>query len=350
MVKKILPFLTLILIVGFIVWLVYLKPAENLPVSEKIIQTETVTENPTPEITCKLSKSIFIPSWSIIKDSDFSQYDRLIYFGSENDNGFSDFVELNGSYEKWYTIKMIDTESNIDVLNNPGQWGKISSDTAEIVEKYRLGGIALDLEISSLVLTDLTSKINEFVKHLYTQFSDKKIKFSLVLYGDIFYRKRQYDLLTLNNYCDEVMIMAYDYHKTISESGPNFPLNKGSKYDYDFKQMLADYMSIFPVNKLTVIYGMYGYDWTVSEKKQPLKPARALSLNEIRQQFLDNCQWQNCIVKRDPDAAETEVNYVVSPTEFHIVWFEDEESVRQKTEYLQGKGINSIGYWAEGYF
>jgi len=102
---------------------------------------------------------------------------------------------------------------------------------------------------------------------------------------------------------------------------------------------------------------MYGYDWSVDEKKRPIKPARALTLSELRKNFIEKCEWKDCIVKRDDTSAEMEVNYVESVKSgdeyvmnLHIVWFEDEESVRRKTEYLNSKGIGSIAYWAYGYF
>ncbi|MBI4226036.1 hypothetical protein HY612_02885, partial [Candidatus Roizmanbacteria bacterium] len=102
------------------------------------------------------------------------------------------------------------------------------------------------------------------------------------------------------------------------------------------------------------------YDWLVDEKKRPFSQAKALTLNQIREKFLQKCEFKNCVIKRDKYSHETEINYIISsPTpdeqliyriDYHIVWFEDEESVKSKTEYLTEKGISSISYWAHGYF
>jgi spore germination protein YaaH len=102
---------------------------------------------------------------------------------------------------------------------------------------------------------------------------------------------------------------------------------------------------------------MYGYEWTVDEKKRPIAPAKSLSLNEIRKKYLDSCEWQDCIIKRDELSEETEINFVQSEIQndfaylyYHIVWFEDETSVKKKIDYLKTKGINSFAYWAYTYY
>jgi len=85
-----------------------------------------------------------------------------------------------------------------------------------------------------------------------------------------------------------------------------------------------------------------------------------IHINEIKKKFIEKCGFKNCVIKRDAISKETEINYIISsPTpdeqnifriDYHIVWFEDEESVKVKTEYLKEQGIGSVSYWASGYF
>lgn len=322
------------------------------------------------------SKSIFIPYWSLDGETlDLSQYDEAIYFGiSANYQGINKeeigyrslpaFTKVSAGKKKFITLRMIDDDVNNFILENKDIQKKIILETLEIVEQNSLDGIVLDLEISFNLNRDLTGQINDFVQQFYSETSKDYREFYVTIYGDTFYRKRPFDLAVLTKNSDKIMVMAYDFHKSRGEPGPNFPYDSGAKYQYSFKNMLSDFLRFVPKEKLTVVFGMFGYDWLVDEKKRPITQAKALSLNEIRNKFLDsqkkNCTWKDCLARRDNLSKEMEINYIISSItpddqkmyriDYHIVWFEDDESAKIKTEYLQEQGIGSISYWAHGYF
>lgn len=166
----------------------------------------------------------------------------------------------------------------------------------------------------------------------------------------MFYRKRPYDISFINSHSDEIMVMAYDFHKSGGEPGPNFPLDKGASYGYDFKTMIHDFLQYVPSQKLTVIFGMYGYDWIVDDNGLPIKPARALTYNQIYANYLSRCNEKDCKITPDPESAETKITFEDESGDNDIIWFEDQGSVKRKEEYLEQKGIGSVAYWAEGYF
>lgn len=318
----------------------------------------------------KITKTLFVPYWDLTQGKTYQEYERLMYFGistnekgiDENDAGFKNIDNFLSSTSakinnKYLVLRMLDSDNNLIVLKNNQTQDQLITETVELLREKKFAGLALDLEISGLVNAEVTKQINSFVQKMYTALKNYYIPFSVITYGDTFYRKRPYDIETISKNCDEIMIMAYDFSKPIGEPGPNFPLSKGAKYPYDFKTMINEYLIFVPKNKLTIIYGMYGYEWIVDEKRRPIKRAKALTLKEIKKDFIDECKWQDCVVKRDPYSFEMEVNYIESKIidtyaamNMHIIWFEDEESVRMKTEFLKEKGIKSIGYWVAGYF
>jgi len=352
-------FLLLVIAVVLVAFFFLQKKGNNIEKKTPIVPTRITKQKITQVISS--SKSIFVPYWTMKGGlSDLNQYDNLFYFGlnggsegiDKNDPGLqkiSDFMDktpLNKA--KFLTIKISEWDENRQ---------KIISDAVDIAKQYKFSGVVLDLELNSLFSDQVKNQITDFVQLFSATLKKENMKLYVALYGDTFYRKRPYDVLPIAKSADQILIMAYDFHKVGGEPGPNFPFTDSQKYGYDFQTMVDDFQKFVPQDKLAVIFGLYGYDWMVDEKKRPIKPAKALTLDEIRPKFLEKCQWQDCLVKRDNKSKETEVDYVVSNVvdnygylDYHVVWFEDEESVNVKIDYLKTKGIGNIAYWAWGYF
>jgi len=356
---------------------------------KKLIKTPIPTKfipSPTLKSEKKINKtirSIFVPYWSYFDPGTYSnqRFDRYLYFGitanhsgvDKNDTGYlkiDEIVNQESNQKNWWLVlRLLNDGLNQKILQDEELQEKIIQETLIILKEKGFDGLVLDLEIFTLFNSDIKDKINNFVEKFYTQIKNNYKLFSLCLYGDLFYRKRPYDLEFLAKNTDEIFIMAYDFSKTIGEPGPNFPFDLGHKYNYSFKKMIDDYLNFVSSERLTVIFGMYGYQWNVDENKRPISQAKALNLKEIKKTFYKNtletnglfdCQLKNCLIKRDRFSKEIEIDYFFTSStpdengiyrlDYYVVWHEDEESVRIKTEYLKEKSINSISYWVYGYF
>jgi len=316
------------------------------------------------------SKSVFVPYWSVATDeAQLEDYDKVYYFGvttanlgiNRRDTGYLQLKNfttvINSTQESILVLRMLDENDIHTVLDSENLQNKIIEDFITLTQENRFKGIALDLEISTLFPEAIEEKISRFAIKLFNSAKKVKLKTSLLVYGDLFYRKRPYNLTVLAPQVDEVVVMAYDYHKSQGEPGPNFPFLGKEKYGYDFQTMILDYAKLVPKEKLTIVFGMFGYEWSVDEKKKPIKPAESLSLNEIKKKFLEKCEWKDCVIKRDQLSGETEINYITSQLKddfaylyYNIVWFEDEQSVALKSDWLKKQGIGSAAYWAWGYY
>ncbi len=334
-----------------------------------------------------IQRSIFVPYWSLTtfhppggmakKDE---KYDRYIYFGiTANSQGIDEretrslrldkFVEATEDKTRLVALRLLNDDFNKNLLKNEDLQKKIIDQTVALVNEKNFAGVVLDLELFSLFDADISLQINQFVKRFYTALKSDYKTLALTIYGDSFFRKRPFDIKILSEFSDEIMVMAYDFHKAKGEPGPNFPFEKGGVYNYDFKMMIDDFLTFVEPQKLTVVFGMYGYDWRVDEKRRPIIQAKALTLKQIKEKFYSGgdgnenkigCQIENCLIKRDETSKEMEIDYVIlsdAPDEegiyrldYHIIWFEDQESVKIKTNYLKEKGIDSFAYWAYSYF
>jgi spore germination protein len=154
----------------------------------------------------------------------------------------------------------------------------------------------------------------------------------------------------LSHNADDFLVMAYDFSKSRSNPGPNFPLNGKEVYGYDMSRMVDDFLKFLPPDKTTVVFGLFGYDWTVDDKGNALSQGESKTYSQIQKEFLSDCLHKDCDIKRKNDSVETEITYTDDDSKKHIVWFEDMDSVKKKQKYLQQRGINNFSFWAYSYF
>lgn len=325
----------------------------NLP----SISHNKITVQPAVTFSSVKKTTIFVPYWSLEEKSPTkSEYDRSIYFGvTPTENGLNreepgyqniaKYNELFSTGQRLLAVRMTDSDLSLKILADKTAQDEIISETIKTALENNFSGITLDLELFSLFNKNVPEQINSFASGFYRASKQNNLYFAQTIYGDAFYRHRPYDVKSISDQADEIMIMAYDFSKSKGEPGPNFPLEGNEKYGYDIKAMIRDFLAVVPREKLSVIFGMYGYDWTVDDKKRPVKPAEVLTDNQIQQKYLDRCNNKNCKSTRDNFSQETNI-----VSQNHIVWFEDLKSAQVKQDYLQSQGIGSFAFWAFGYF
>ncbi len=305
---------------------------------------------------------LFVPYWSLA-DSSYrnAPYDTFYYFGiAANAEGISTeeagyegleaFVCPEGKRCE-LVLRLLDGEINRTILKDRSLQERIIRDSIAVADRYGFSGIALDLELSSLSLADTAKQINGFVQEYSDGCKTGYKTFSVIVYGDVFYRKRPYDVAFISKHSDRVLVMAYDFHKSYGEPGPNFPFDRRSEggssdYGYDFRKMVEDFKREASAGKLGVILGMYGYDWTLNNQGTPLKQATAITVNQVESL---KTRIPNAKITVQ-DSKEKKIEYEDEQSRKHVVWYEDGQSAKVKTGYLESEGINHAGFWAWGYF
>lgn len=324
-------------------------------------------------------RSVFVPYWADLSQPFNDTYDRYIYFGIEptvdginqDESGYLSLDAFdraiegletgNGSgtdngaekTEKWLTLRMVDRSLIAEILSTAASWQKVADGTAAVATEHGYDGVVLDLEVGLLAVAS-EEDITQFSSFFVDEMKKDGFPVAIAVYGDNYYRGRPYDIQKLGQISDELIIMAYDFTKSFGLPGPNFPLAGEDEFGYDFQSMIDDFSQQAPPEKLSVAYGMFGYEWIVDSKGRPLKQATAVTVNEVRNGYLGECsaggELAQCSVERHPQASEQRLEYTGDEDRTHVVWFEDEESVDQKNDALLEHGIDSIVYWAWGYF
>lgn len=304
--------------------------------------------------------SVFVPYWTMDGGEIQGNYDTLIYFGlAVNENGiermgpgFSDiakFINKAGNRKKTLVIAMTDSSLNGQILRSDLVKQRIIQDSISIAKANGFDAVMLDLESSSIAFDSVVERINNFSDEFFNAAHSQHLSYDVALFGDTYFRARPYNVKDIALHSDRIYVMAYDFHKSRGNPGPNFPLNGKSIYGYDFKSMVDDFKSDVRPDKLVIVFGMFGYDWPVDSKGEATASGISISYNLAKQNLLSNCKYNLCRYKRDDVSSEMMVSYEKDGQK-HIVWFDDPASVKDKIDYLKNEGISSDSYWAYSYF
>jgi len=304
--------------------------------------------------------SLFVPSWTVdeITNTSFNQY---IYFGiTPTIDGIDETAatqkiaafqkSLPDGKQSLLALSMQDTDTNAAILKDKTLQKKVIQETINLAQQNGFSGVVLDLEMGGIPFDALIDEINSFTKAFGDSAKAAHMEFAVTLYGDTFYRLRPFDVKTIASHADTVMIMAYDFHKARSSPGPNFPLSGQNVYGYDMSKMADDFLQAVPNQKVTVIFGLFGYDWPVDDKGNAVSTGQPLTDTQIQDKFLTKCAYKLCQWNRDSVSGETVVHYTDDANQKHIVWFEDMQSATAKEQYLKKRGIGNFYFWANSYF
>lgn len=356
--KKIL--IVLVILVGSIIIWNLAKPDE---VKHTIKAIEETVSNPQITYQTEVREYVFIPYWSftknIVTDSDYS----LLYFGLgvdesgiiEDDEGYNkieDFISYTpNASERILSVRMTDKFVNAAVLENLKVQRDIATRSVELAEKYGFDGVLLDYETSAFGFESTTKNILSFYELFAEEVKSANLLFYVTLYGDNYFRARPYDVKRIGDLADKVIIMAYDFSKSRGNPGPNFPLyDTNGVYGYDLTTMVDDFQRDIDNLKLVIALGYFGYDWKVDVDGTATSNGIPLSTNEIKQNFVDECKYYECVFNRLQESLEPSIFYKDRDGNDHIVWFEDEQSVMKKKKFLEEKGILETAAWAYSYY
>lgn len=311
------------------------------------------------------TQGAFVPYWSDLSSvAEADPQMQLWYFGvvpsvdglrtdEAGYRGLAPFTEAAtraGNQNQWLTLRMVDSSLAAEIFSTAASWQKIADDTITVVDTYGFTGVVLNLEVGLQAFASSEADITAFSAFLADEFTAAGIPMAMTLYGDTKYRARPYDLAALDEVSDSFLVMTYDFHKSFGLPGPNFPLHQGGEYAYDLEMMLDDLTNSIPARELTVVFGMYGYEWVVDDQDRPIKQATAVTVNEVAA-YREQCQSDEaCTIVQDPVSAETQIRLPGDDGRTRVIWYEDQQSVARKLPVLEQYGIDQVGFWAWGYW
>lgn len=217
-----------------------------------------------------------------------------------------------------------------------------------LLQTHEADGINLDFEfprdINSITSKSNVIEIKNFLQNLYTSLKDSNPKYELSLDVPAFPWFIFFKSTEFKQYLDYVFLMAYDYYFRVGTiTGPLCPLCDPTRFDLtDTISFLTKY---YDSSQIIVGLGFYGYDWPVTSTQVPSTPTGAGSYISTKD-AVKNAQIYGR--KWDRNSNSPYYQYTADSI-LHQVWYEDQESIKLKFNYIMLNNLGGFGIWVVGY-
>jgi len=275
-------------------------------------------------------------------------------------------------------VANMNEEEIMALINDPINTSRILIDEVEpLMKEHGFTDLNLDIESFKLASDSARIKYAEFVKNVKNLIDSKKLgTLTVELTPKSPVEKHLIDVERIGQIADFVVLMAYDYHYSLSETaGPVAPVNGGpDRWEYDVTTALEQTLRLIPGEKILLGIPFYGYEWeTLSGFPGAPTISRSWSVvsNKRALEFVAGCS--SCSAVLDQDFAP----YTVYPGEFidlplnplasvssqivlaeeetayynhmHQLTYEDPQSLGLKLDLARKNKIAGVAFWALGY-
>ena len=372
--------ITLILIsISSIAVLTFSKGKKPTPSQARVIQklrpptpTDTPQQNELKEVIG------FLPSWTLaqgvaIEPKNLTQ---IIYFGLgvTEDGELIQFTEDGRETSEWKYFKSDDfiqvrdeakasgtkvllaiksfNNDTIDRLtSNPYASDRLINSLLTLVERYNLDGINVDFEYVTDVDFPTVKFFNRFLESLASKLrgKDSELILSVDVNATAVLVDKAYDMVKIGEVVDQVILMAYDYHRTEStRAGPVAPIDSAPN-EHNIINSLDSLNGRVPREKIILGIPFYGYEWqTLNENNSSpvVENTGALATYKRVRELIDARSDETIIW--DGLAKSPWLTYLQSGA-IKQIYYEDDRSIAAKLEFAKGRGLSGLAIWALGY-
>lgn len=210
------------------------------------------------------------------------------------------------------------------LLNDLPAQQKLISNLISIVQKYGYKGINVDFEELNL---ENSNSFNSFMHNLYNQFHAKK----LIVSQDISPENDDYRPDILQKYNDYIVIMAYDQHTDLSNSGDV------SNQEW-VEEKLDNICTKVDADKVILALACYGYDW----------PKNSVGKSVTYEEAITSAVNYKSTVTYNPSSANLNYSFKDGSGIQHDVYFTDAATYFNIIRKADDWGIAGIALWRLG--
>ncbi len=231
----------------------------------------------------------------------------------------------------------------------------------DVYKEFNFDGINIDFEYVGEPDDTTINNFTEFIIKIKNacQSLSKSCFVDIDIFGDSAVKKRLWDLEKLHPHLENIIVMAYDYYrKSSTKAGPVAPItgscnqiSQTNCLDQDILGHLNLITKKVPQEKIVLGIPFYGYEWqTASEdflaNTYP-KTGGLATYQRVQNLLLDpktsslSARWSNISLS----------SYLVyyDSDKIKQIHFENEQSLKLKTDIVKSTNLHGIAIWALGY-
>lgn len=320
----------------------------------------------------------FLPSWNAAKEVkvDTSNLTQLIYFGfgvnergeiiqyGPDGNETLEWVYFKSPYFKkiredakntntkiLVAIKSFDNKNIDDLIANPYTSEKFINQLIKLVKDNKLDGVNIDFEYFTDSNFPTFKHLNAFFRKLSEKLKAENPNYiiSADFNASAVASDPAYDMVKLGEVIDRIILMGYDYSTTASsQATPVAPLYSADG-EASIDKSITSLKGRVDFDKVILAIPFYGYEWqTISNNFQSktIPETGALATYGRITQLINS---RNDIeINWDNKSLTPWINYSQSGANKQI-YFENEQSIAKKLDYIKDKKLAGVGIWAIGY-
>lgn len=324
----------------------------------------------------------FLPYWLLDKASiNYSSEITMLTYFALNVDGNGHIVKLSNPQQEepgWYAlssgrldpffanarknnvklsllISSGDASAINQLVSKPEQHAdNLINDVTPLMKEYHFSDLNLDIEDTSTASASAQANFTQFVADVKQQLDKKQLgTLTLEISPTDPIIPNLINIAAVSRYADNIVLMAYDYHSSVSYvTGPVAPLNgAGTDLEYDVTTAVEKTMQMAPPGKIILGMPLYGYEWeTLSTAlHSAIIPGTGVTASDNRMEsFLPTCA--TCSAFLDNESQEEFVVYQDQTSgDYHQIFFPTEQSVASTINLAKQKQLGGVALWALGY-
>lgn len=318
----------------------------------------------------------FFPYWNLDKVDgvNFSVLTTVYYFAIDiNGNGsfngddpgwpkmYSDEFEklkakvMENKLRFGLSIVNLDADSIARNVNNEANQNRLIKNTIKVMKEKEFIDLNIDLEYAGTNDFQTRKNYSNFVAKMVKAVKEEipGSRVSIDSFADAVAKPRIFDVQNIGNLVDEVIIMAYDFHRINSiAAGPVAPLFGKEKQEYDVATSVMDYLTVVPARKIILGVPFYGYEWPTEKSEKGSFVINSFRGPEMASyhRSLQTAKENNAIINFDDITKSVWFSYYDKDSySWRQVWFENERSLGLKFDLVNQANLSGIGIFALGY-
>lgn len=318
----------------------------------------------------------FLPYWNLktANELDLSALSTIYYFavdinpdGSFNtaDPGWTNlnspevknlrFKILNSGKRWGLTIVNLDQDSIARNVNNADRRENLVENTVRLMKDEGFQDLNIDLEYIGVpddgLTKNFTALVSDMTDRVHREIPGSKV--SLDGFADSIAKPKIFDMRTIGQTVDFVVIMAYDIHRLNSiAAGPIAPLLGKGKYEYDVTTAVNEYSSVVPTEKILLGVPFYGYEWPTEDNTKGAFVIGSYIGPEISSyhRSVQTAADHNASINFDDESGSVWFSYFATESgSWRQVWFENERSMGLKLNLVNKAKLGGVAIFALGY-